>query len=64
MKHKDKIGDTIMMDKDFLQKRDEAMKRFMAAKTRKRERLAVIERSLKEEYKELTGEEALHFEVW
>lgn len=53
-----------MFDEKFWKERDAAMKRFMAAKARKQERLALIETSLRKEFKERTGEDALYFNVW
>ena len=38
------------LDKEFWEKRDAAMKRFMAAKERKKARVAEITKSLCEEY--------------
>lgn len=52
------------MEEEFWKKREEIMARFMAAKSRKRERLVMMEKSLKEEFKKLTGQEAKNFEVW
>ena len=43
------------LDKEFWEKREAAMKRFMAAKERKKARVAEITKSLCEEYKERTG---------
>lgn len=43
------------LDKEFWEKRVAAMKRFMAAKERKKARVAEITKSLCEEYKERTG---------
>ena len=39
------------LDKEFWEKREAAMKRFMAAKERKKARVAEITKSLCEEYK-------------
>ena len=52
------------MNKDFLEKRDAAMKRFMAAKERKKTRVAEITKSLCEEYKERTGSYPKYINVW
>lgn len=52
------------LDKDFWQKRDAAMKRFMAAKERKKARVEEITQSLCEEYKERTGEYPKYINVW
>lgn len=53
-----------LMDKDFWEKRDAAMKRFMAAKKRKEKRVAEITQSLCEEYKERTGSYPKFVDVW
>ena len=52
------------MNKDFWEKRDAAMKRFMAAKERKKTRVAEITKSLCEEYKERTGSYPKYIDVW
>ncbi len=44
--------------------REEAMRRFMAAKQRKREYIVELEARMKAEYKMRTGNEATYFEVW
>ena len=56
------IMDTL--DKDFWEKREAAMKRFMAAKERKKARVAEITKSLCEEYKERTGVYPKYINVW
>ncbi|RHG31318.1 hypothetical protein DW263_13090 [Segatella copri] len=57
---------TIMdtLDKEFWEKREAAMKRFMAAKERKKARVAEITKSLCEEYKERTGVYPKYINVW
>lgn len=52
------------MEKEFWEKREEAMKRFMAAKERKRKRVAEITQSLCEEFKERTGSYPKYINVW
>ncbi len=52
------------LDKEFWKKRDAAMKRFMAAKERKKARVAEITQSLCEEYKERTGAYPEFINVW
>ena len=60
-----KIGGYMdIFDKDFYEKRDAAMKRFMAAKERKKARVAEITQSLCEEYKERTGSYPKYVNVW
>lgn len=51
-------------DKDFLTKRDAAMKRFMAAKERKRQRMEELEQMLRQDYIARTGEEPKFVNVW
>lgn len=51
-------------NKDFWQKREAAMQRFMAAKERKKKRVAEITQSLNEEYKEQTGTYPKYINVW
>ena len=51
-------------NEDFWKKRDAAMKRFMAAKERKKARVAEITQSLCEEYKEHTGTYLEYINVW
>ena len=57
---------TIMdtLDKEFWEKREAAMKRFMAAKERKKARVAEITKSLCQEYKERTGVYPKYINVW
>lgn len=54
----------IQLDKEFWEKREAAMKRFMAAKERKKARVAEITKSLCEEYKERTGVYPKYINVW
>lgn len=51
-------------NKEFWQKREAAMKRFMAAKERKKQRVAEITQSLCEEFKEKTGNYPQYINVW
>lgn len=51
-------------NKEFWQKREAAMKRFMAAKERKKQRVAEITQSLCEEFKEKTGNYPKYINVW
>lgn len=51
-------------NKEFWQKREAAMKRFMATKERKRARVAEITQSLCEEFKEKTGNYPKYINVW
>ena len=62
IKRKGIIMDTL--DKDFWQKRDAAMKRFMAAKERKKARVAEITQSLREDFKEQMGTYPKYVNVW
>lgn len=50
-----KISPMNTMNKDFLEKREIAIKKIMAAKERKAKRIAEITKSLCEEFKERTG---------
>ena len=52
------------MEKEFLEKREEAMKRFMAAKERKRKRMAELEQMLRQDYLARTGEDPKFVNVW
>lgn len=52
------------LNEDFWKKRDAAMKRFMAAKQRKKKRVEEITQSLCEEYKERTGTYPKYINVW
>ena len=60
--YKEKIMET--MNKEFWEKRDAVMKRFMAAKERKKMRVAEITQSLCEEYKARTGSYPKFVNVW
>ena len=53
-----------IMNNDFWEKRDAAMKRFMAAKERKRQRMAELEALLRQDYVARTGEEPKFVNVW
>ena len=46
-----------ILNKEFWEKRDAAMKRFMASKERKRKRMAELEQMLRQDYLARTGEE-------
>ena len=50
--------------KEFIEKREAAMKRFMAAKERKKKRLAELEQMLSQDYLARTGEEPKFVNVW
>ncbi len=52
------------IEKDFWEKRDAAMKRFMEAKERKRQRMAELEQMLRKDYLDRTGEEPKFVNVW
>lgn len=52
------------MNKEILEKRDKAMKRFMAAKARKQQRMAELEKLLRQDYIARTGEEPKFVNVW
>ena len=53
-----------LLNKEFWDKRDAAMKRFMAAKERKRQRMAELEQMLSQNYIARTGEEPKFVNVW
>ena len=53
-----------IMNNDFWEKRDAAMKRFMAAKERKRQRMSELEALLRQDYTERTGEDPKFVNVW
>lgn len=53
-----------MISLDFWKKREAAMKRFMAAKERKKQRMAELEQMLRQDYVERTGEEPKFVNVW
>ena len=52
------------LNKEFWEKRDAAMKKFMAAKERKRKRMAGLEQMLRQDYRARTGEEPKFVNVW
>ena len=52
------------LNKEFWEKRDTAMKRFMASKERKRKRMAGLEQMLRQDYLARTGEEPKFVNVW
>jgi len=51
-------------NKEFWQKREAAMKRFMAAKARKQQRMAELEQLLRQDFVARTGEEPKFVNVW
>ena len=53
-----------MLNNDFWKKREAAMKRFMAAKERKRQKMAELEDLLRQDYIARTGEEPKFVNVW
>ena len=53
-----------MPNNDFWKKREAAMKRFMAAKERKRQKMAELENLLRQDYIARTGEEPKFVNVW
>lgn len=60
-----KIGGFMeILNKEFWEKRDAAMKRFMASKERKRKRMAELEQMLRQDYLARTGEEPKFVNVW
>lgn len=52
------------MNTDLLQKRELALKKFKASKERKKAYIQELEKSMRQEYKERTGKEAVSFTVW
>ena len=52
------------LNKEFWEKRDAAMKRFMASKERKRKRMEELEQMLRQVYLARTGEEPKFVNVW
>lgn len=52
------------LNKEFQEKRDAAMKRFMASKERKRKRMAEFEQMLRQDYLARIGEEPKFVNVW
>ena len=60
-----KIGGFMeILNKEFWEKRDAAMKRFMASKERKRKRMEELEQMLRQDYLARTGEEPKFVNVW
>lgn len=60
-----KIGGFMeILNKEFWEKRDAAMKRFMASKERKRKRMAELEQMLRQDYLARIGEEPKFVNVW
>ena len=52
------------LNKEFWEKRDAAMKRFMASKERKRKRMAELEQMFRQDYLARIGEEPKFVNVW
>ena len=52
------------LNKEFWEKRDAAMKRFMASKERNRKRMEELEPRLRQDYLARTGEEPKFVNVW
>ena len=52
------------LNKEFWEKRNAAIKRFMAAKERKRRRMAELEQMLRQEFLARTGEDPKFVNVW
>ena len=52
------------LNKEFWEKSDAAMKRFMASKERKRKRMAELEQMFRQDYLARTGEEPKFVNVW
>lgn len=52
------------MDIDLLQKRELALKKLKASKERKKAYILELEKSMRQEYRERTGKEAVSFNVW
>ncbi len=53
-----------IFNQEFLEKRNAAMKRFMAAKERKKKRMEELEQMLRQDYLARTGEEPKFVNVW
>ncbi|MDO5526742.1 MAG: hypothetical protein Q4F85_11745 [Prevotella sp.] len=51
-------------NKEIKEKREAAMKRFMAAKARKQQRMAELEQLLRQDFVARTGEEPKFVNVW
>lgn len=58
------MKDMEIINNDFWKKREVAMRRFMAAKERKRQRMAELETLLRQDYIARTGEEPKLVNVW
>lgn len=52
------------LNKEFWEKRNAAIKRFMAAKERKRRRMAELEQMLRQDFLARTGEDPKFVNVW
>lgn len=52
------------MDPELLKKREDAIKRFKAAKAKKKQRMAELEKMLRQDYIARTGEEPKYVNVW
>ena len=52
------------MNTDIVQKRELALKKLKASKERKKAYILELEKSMRKEYKERTGKEAISFNVW
>ena len=52
------------MNTDLLQKRELALKKFKASKERKKAYIQELEKSMRQEYKERTGKDAVSFTAW
>lgn len=50
--------------KELISKREVAMKRFMAAKERKKQRMAELEEMLRKDFYDRTGENPKYVNVW
>lgn len=53
-----------IINKDLKKQRDEAMKRFMAAKVRKQEHMARLEKLLRQDFVARTGEDPQFINDW
>ena len=52
------------MNTDLLQKRELALKKFKASKELKKAYIQELEKSMRQEYKERTGKDAVSFTAW
>ena len=52
------------MNIDLQQKRELALKKLKASKERKKAYILELEKSMRQEYRERTGKEAVSFNVW